>query len=235
MTSELERLLAEAEGLSSKKIEFEEMTGNLLDKSDGGANTLENGIETIYLDPNRINEYLITHEIYHVILHRKGGPIMYSTIQDDFYKELASNLDNSLDHYVFFPILDSIINVSDYRDKIINRVCSWPSKEEEDYTQEEDYTILLNSMFILDCFSFGDKYKSLIKEKLKYNYPKALDLATKLDNIRINNGKTKNGIRKSMNDSLNIIKKFIDKQNNVNCEVRYRRAALAENAPVLRN
>ena len=206
MTKEVQQLLDKAKSLSSKEIEFKEMTGDLLIQSDGAAITLENGQEIIYLDPKRVNEYLIAHELSHVILHRSGWPCTYSTLSDNFIVNLANHLDNSLDHYVFFPRLDSTINVSHYQDKIIKRISDWPKKE-----AGQD-AILWNSFYILDVFSFGKKYEDQIKKTLKDGYPKTLALAKKLDEVRTSNGKGKIGIQKSMSESLKIIEDFLKKE-----------------------
>jgi len=92
-------------------------------RSAGGAATADSmGNMTIHIDLNRATEYILAHELMHVILHRSGWPQMYTMISGDMEgKRLADDIDNLVDHVVMHGrLFDMGFNVNEYRENMVN-------------------------------------------------------------------------------------------------------------------
>src|SRR5262245_29432173 len=136
LTQPVRELLQEAEDLRpSSPIIFKHMTDpTLLERSAGAALVTDaTGRETLYFDPNRVDEYKIAHELMHSILHRSGYPQMSYMLPnlgvEPIERRIADDIDNLIDHYVFKPRLDSLgPDPKPYKEWFVSVIDNWTTE-----------------------------------------------------------------------------------------------------------
>lgn len=146
----------------------------------------------------------------HSCLHRKGWPQAHPILNNNTLSRVGSELDNSLDHYIFFPKLAKIVDVSKSQKKFLKELFHWKNPEtKRKISLQDGLNILHNAFVILDGFTYGEDSKKEIKKRTKIKYSKTLELALELDQIRTSNSANKKGVRKSIKESLDTISNFL--------------------------
>ncbi len=191
-----------------KELYFNIMKDEHLIKNSAGAsvNAYKNK-DIVELDPERVNEHAVAHELMHVILHCSGWPQMYCLIEnDEFAKGIANKIDNALDHYIFNPKLEQIgIDVTSYQKGFINAYRKWPVNE-----PISDKKILWDALTIFESLLFGKSYRGYIINILKNTHPTSLNLARQiLKRTPSLQSSSKQGLRQSMVLILDFINRWV--------------------------
>ncbi len=219
-SDKIRNLVQEAENLDpDRKVEFEVMRDpRLLEESAGGAAISDDtGQEVIFLDPERATEYIVAHELMHIILHRDGWPQMSGIFHErgPLAKNIADTVDNILDQYIFDPILENQgFDVRTSRNWYIAQLHKWPNKQ-----HEEPGLILRDALHILEGLLYGkrDQRRRVIRA-VKRHRPKALNLSQKLRLlVDPNDERTKSSNRRSMINILEHIDEWLTEQ--LGCQV----------------
>lgn len=183
-----------------------------LQRSAGAATVTDSlGNEIIYVDPLLADEYMIAHEIMHLILHRSGWPQMYCIIPveyDSTARRLADDIDNSLDHYVFNPRLETLgFDVKRYREWFLSVLEEWPD------TKVTVPNLLWNALKILDGFLFSQAFRKRILKIVASKQTESLALARQLQH-KASPAKTRNksGVRRAMVAMLDFLEEWITEQ-----------------------
>ncbi len=208
ITPRIDSLIDEAEKLNpNSEINIDVMLDKeLLIRSAGAAlSTDELGQETIFLDLARIDEYMIAHELMHLILHRSKYPQMTSIIPesiDPVVRRLADSIDNSFDHYVFDErLLNNGFQPDKYRDWFVDQIELWPDKE------TKGPAFLGNAISLIDPLIWGNSYKQRVFSSLKRSRRESLELARQITHrLRASSTKSKSSIRNAM---INVLE-FVD-------------------------
>lgn len=211
----IKNLIQEAENLDpDRKVEFEIMhDARLLRESAGGAATSDHtGRDVIFLDPERTTEYIVAHELMHVILHRDGWPQMSGIFHErgPLAKNIADTVDNILDQYIFDPMLEHQgFDVQSPRNWYIAQFHKWPNKQ-----HEEPGLILRDALHILEGLLYDKKdQRRRVIRAVKRHHPNALNLSRKLRLlIDPSNERTKSSNRRSMIDILKYIDEWLTEQ-----------------------
>lgn len=192
-------LINEADELKpNSTIPFEVMRDPQMIRDSAGAavQSDDNGQETVYLDPKRATEYMVAHELMHIILHRSHWPQMYSISppEDRLASNIANNVDNILDHYIFNPDLDSSgFKLAQYRSWYVRQIAKWPKQEPSD-----PEVLLRRALFVLNALLYKSVYRRKVIRTLKLNHPKILELALNLETlVDPQGGRDKPSIRQS--------------------------------------
>jgi hypothetical protein len=209
-TNRIRALIEEAENLDiTKPIEFRVMEDpNDLDQTLGGLVRHEKDADIIFLDPRRVDEYIVAHELMHAILRRDGWPQIITALPtgyDPFGSRLAKTLDNVLDQSIFdFRLQELGFDLSVHREQYFSILEGWP---EED---SEGQGLLFNAFKLFEGMLAGDKHRRKIIELMHDKQPGTLHLAqqifAKSGQIR---SRKKPGVRKAAISILNFIEKYI--------------------------
>jgi hypothetical protein len=207
-------LIDEAEKLSpNSSVVFEVMVDDeLLQTSAGAAIATDSlGNEVIYVDPSRATEYMIAHEIMHLVLHRSGWPQMYCIIPeniDPIARRLADEVDNSLDHLTFNPKLEALsFNAEEYQEWFLSVLQDWPA------TKVTGPDVLWNALKILDALLWGSDFRRRALEITSSKQPESVELARQLQHkaSRAKAG-TKSSVRLAMIEMMDFLDEWITGQ-----------------------
>lgn len=182
LTDRILRLLEEAEKLCPEvPISFRPMDDpTMIARSAGAAMTEGSGVTTVYVDPLRANEYMIAHELMHVILHRQGLPgtfyLLFGLCPETPEQYIANAVDNCFDHYEFDPRLDEHgFDSRPHKEWFVSEIGRWPTEK------ERGRSILTNAFIILDGLLFGPPYREALVKAAKSLTPRALGLARSME------------------------------------------------------
>lgn len=126
------RLLAErVEGLTGTMPRFERMSRQERQAVGAAAYLdIDERRATIRLYPNDLDEYLVAHELMHLILVESGWPTCQtiSLPQHDYVAwEVANRVNNTFHHFLFMGVLtDMGIDVTPHRLRQLENVAAWP-------------------------------------------------------------------------------------------------------------
>jgi hypothetical protein len=210
MTERIKSLLVKVESLDpSRPVEFRAMTGiDDLSRSSGGMVRHEESVDRIFLDPRRLDEYILAHELMHIILRRNGWPEIFSAMPpgyDPFGLRLACAIDNVLDQYVFNPQLECMgFDTKGYYSNYISVLKDWPSEN------VEGQSMLFNAILIWEALLFGGEYRKKVIEIMQAKQSGVLKLARQLEQ-KAGQARSlkKPGIRKAAISLLRFIDDYI--------------------------
>lgn len=216
LTGKISKLISEAEKLKpNSPINFVIMSDEALLKASAGAATKtdNSGKEIIYVDPTRATEYLLAHEVMHIILHRSGWPQMYCIIPeeiDPFANRLADTLDNIIDHSIFNHRLRMDgFDVNGYYDWFFSKILEWPSNK------ITGPSVLWNGLYILEILLDEREIKEEVLTHASTSQPESTLLARQLKNKarKVRKG-NKEGARLALIELLDFLESWIAKQSN---------------------
>lgn len=204
-----------------KEIEIKEMIDQtLLMRSIGGAACTENdGKEIIYLDPKRLNEHVIAHEIMHLIIHRAGWPQMFGMIgRDQFSKKLADTIDNTIDHYLLYPVIERLgIDTEKYKEDFSNSFINWPDID------QEGQQLLHNALVMWQGLLFGGDYREKVIKNVGTRQSETIKLALELEKLsKPLQPRNKLAIRRVMLNILDFISKWSSVKSGIDQELHKR-------------
>jgi hypothetical protein len=211
MTERIVQLIHRAESLKPEhKVVFRIMADTeLLQGSAGGAaQQTGTGEEIIYLDPGRASEYIVAHELMHVILHRSGWPQMYSISppEDQLAKNIADGVDNTVDQYTFDPMLVELgIEPSAQRDWFVAELQKWPHIKRTDPGH-----VVRDALVVLEALLYGSPYRRRVVHILRRSRPEALALAQQLERlVDPHRQRTKTAARRSLIAMMRFLDKWL--------------------------
>lgn len=176
------------------------------------AHTDASGAATVYLDPSRADEYVIAHEIMHLILHRSGCPQMFyllpSTGRETLQQYIADMIDNCFDHYAFGPRLDSLgFDSRPYREWYVSEVSKWSAEK------EQGPSILEKAIYVLDGLLFGEPYREELLRAAKNLRPRAVALGRNIERLVVGSERSNRVARKrAMIGVVEYLSRWITKQ-----------------------
>jgi hypothetical protein len=210
LTERVKKLLKETECLNpDMEITIKEMTDqNQLNGSDGAeVHGDSDGRATIFLDPDRADEYRLGHEILHIKLFRSGWTKLYAILPDYLTEQLASRIGSLTEHYLIYPELQNMgIDVATYKKNFIPRFAEWIR------TESNGLEVLDNGIDICEGLLFGEPYRNTIIESMGKKYPKSLDLAFKFEKIITSTKINKRDFRKTVVLLVDFVNKWIENE-----------------------
>ncbi|NMC61157.1 MAG: hypothetical protein HVN34_01825 [Methanobacteriaceae archaeon] len=218
LTERVKQLLKETDSiLPNKKIFINEMTDvNQLNESDGALVAGDSvGNATIFLDPKRVDEYRLAHEILHIKYYRLGWVKLYLMIPENFSIQIQPLLDNLISHYLIYPDLQEMgIDNLDHVENFITDISEWETKWKR--TEIDGLSVLENGLAICEGLLFGEPYRDKIINITSKNYPNSLNLAYKLEQIVISGELDKKDVRKA---AVNLLSYVDDYVHNIHPEI----------------
>lgn len=223
-TIRVAKLLNEAQQLRpDDEISFEQMRDEQLLRSSAGAAMItdDSGNETIFIDPTRADEYMIAHEIMHLILHKSGWPQMFSIIPSDLSpdtRNIADDIDNALDEFVFEPRMASLgFNVKKRKEWFISILEEWPGDK------LAGPNLLGHAIVLFKALLFGSDYRRRVIDAVAKSQPTTLELARQLEvHASPARARSKQGVRRALVALLEFLDEWITEDSEVEQNLRQR-------------
>ena len=152
---------------------------------------------TIRLYPDDLDEYLVAHELMHLILVESGWPTCrtISLPQSDYVAwEVANRVNNTFHHFLFVPLLaDMGIDVAPHRARQLENVAAWPR------VANDDLFYIFDVMVVVDLLMSGEAIRAETINSIGHANIQLLNYARRIEqDMAPALARTASGVRDSM-------------------------------------